>query len=302
MFGTVMAPQKLPELRQLADQWRPDIVLHAAVDLAAPLLAAERGIPSVTYGLGLMLEPALLGAMAQRVAPLWRASGLDPDEHAGLLRYRYLDPIPTSLQPQLGDAAAVAEPVRPSIPGDPGAALPAWVDTLGNRPVVYVSLGTVPVFNQLSTFTTLLGALAHDDVDLIVTVGPTNDPAALADQPENVHVEQWLPLAPLLPRCDAVLCHGGAGTTLAALSCGLPLLLTPQGADQFVTADACAHAGVARVLRPDEHTATAIGDAIRTILGESTERAAARALRNEIDAMPPPSAAVEHLQELLVNS
>ena len=31
------------------------------------------------------------------------------------------------------------------------------------------------------------------------TVGELNDPAALGAQPANVHIERWLPLAPLLP-------------------------------------------------------------------------------------------------------
>lgn len=75
--------------------------------------------------------------------------------------------------------------------------------------------------------------------------------AALGELPPTVHVEKWLPLAPLLPRCDAVLCHAGTGTTLAALAAGLPLVLVPQGADQFDNARACERAGAALVLTPD---------------------------------------------------
>ena len=57
----------------------------------------------------------------------------------------------------------------------------------------------------------------------IVTVSELNDPEALGELPATVHAERWLPLAPLLSRCDAVLCHAGTGTTLAALTAGLPL-------------------------------------------------------------------------------
>ena len=45
MFGGVIAPAKLPVLRRLADDYRPDLVVHPPVDVAAPLLAAERGLP-----------------------------------------------------------------------------------------------------------------------------------------------------------------------------------------------------------------------------------------------------------------
>ena len=44
MFGAVIAPAKLPALRQLADDYQPDLIIHAEVDIAAPLLAAERGL------------------------------------------------------------------------------------------------------------------------------------------------------------------------------------------------------------------------------------------------------------------
>jgi UDP:flavonoid glycosyltransferase YjiC (YdhE family) len=114
-----------------------------------------------------------------------------------------------------------------------------------------------------------------------------------------VHIENWLPLAPVLPRCDAVVCHGGAGTTLAALCCGLPLVLVPQGADQFVTADACEAAGAARVLRPGDVNPAAAREATISILGASVERAAAERLRAEIERMPAPADAVEHLHDLV---
>ena len=42
MFGDVIPVRKLPALRELADAFAPDLVVHPPVDLAAPLLAAER--------------------------------------------------------------------------------------------------------------------------------------------------------------------------------------------------------------------------------------------------------------------
>ena len=92
MFGAVIAPTKLPALRQLADEYQPDLIVHAEVDVAAPLLAAERGLPSVTYGFAQPLDPNMLAALTERVAPLWRSAGLNPDPHAGIYRDRYLAP------------------------------------------------------------------------------------------------------------------------------------------------------------------------------------------------------------------
>ncbi|MFF2550868.1 glycosyltransferase [Nocardia sp. NPDC058058] len=295
MFSRVMAPAKLPELREIAKDFAPDLVLHAPVDLAAPILAAEIGVPSVTYGTGLPLEPELIAAMAEWVAPLWHSSGLEPDDHAGLYRHGYLDPIPPSLRPDLGPARAIALPIRPAVSGQHDDELPDWATGLGGRPVVYVSLGTVPIFNQPAAFEPLLRGLAHLDADIIVTVGTETDPTAIGPQPGNIHVAQWLSLAALLPRCDVVLCHAGAGTTLAALTHGIPLLLSPRGADQFPTAAAVRHAGAARVLPPDRVTPAAVAEEVRLLLTEDAYRSAAERIRSEIARMPAPAAAVDEL-------
>ena len=115
---------------------------------------------------------------------------MDPDPYAGIYRGRYLDPCP----PSPCNQAATWQRCRrgrtdpPEVPGDRDTVLPDWIASLGQRPVVYLSLGTVPLFNQPHTFVTLLAELAHDDVDLVVTVGQLNDPATLGTQPANVHI------------------------------------------------------------------------------------------------------------------
>jgi UDP:flavonoid glycosyltransferase YjiC (YdhE family) len=298
MFGLVHPAAKLPVLRKHAESRPIDLVVHPPVDLAGPLLAAELGLDSVCYGFGQPFDAEVLAAMAKRARPLWEAAGLAPDPHGGIYRGRYLDPRPPRLRAEEAvPAEAGIQPIRPELPGEPDAPLPAWADQLGSRPVVYVSLGTVPLFNQPDKFAPLLAGLEGQDAESVVTVSELNDPAALGDLPPSVHVERWLPLAPLLPRCDAVLCHGGTGTTLAALVAGLPLVMVPQGADQFDNARACERAGVARVLRPDQITADAVADAVSAVLAPgSPERAAAQEIAGEIAEMPSAEEVVEVLQ------
>ena len=150
--------------------------------------------------------------------------------------------------------ARLVQPIRPEIPGRTTDELPAGIARLGERPILYITLGTVPLFNQLATFDVLFDAVADVDIDVVATIGANNDPAALAAPPANVHVYQWLPLHPLLDLCDAVMCHGGSGTTLAALNAGLPLVVVPQGADQFENARACERAGVPECSSPTTST------------------------------------------------
>lgn len=300
MFGGVIAPRKIPALRQLTDEFAPHLVLHPPVDVAGPLLAAERGLPSVCYGFMQPLDPKIVEGIALRVEPMWEDAGLEADPHAGLYRCRYLDPCPPSLRFDRGAAETVAQPIRPEIPGDRQARLPSWSEELGSRPTVYVSLGTVPFFNQPARFQALLQELVKEDLQLVVTVSDLHEPGALGELPPNVHVEQWLPLASLLPRCDAVLCHAGSGTTLAGLAAGLPLVLVPDGADQFSNADACQTAGAARAILPDELTPAAVSDAVRAVLAaDSPERAVARRIAHEIAAMPAAEDVVHDLEDLV---
>ncbi|MEC3958942.1 glycosyltransferase [Nocardia sp. CDC153] len=286
MFSRVMAPRKTTDLLEIVEEFEPQVIVHAPVDLAAPLVARVCKIPSLTYGTGLLLEPELIAAMAEWVAPLWHSFGIEPDAHAGLYRYGYLDPVPASLQPDLGPVAGIARPIRPAVSGSVDDELPEAIQRMGRRPLVYVSLGTVPIFNQPPAFGPLLAGLADLDIDVVTTVGTETVPSDLGPLPANVHVAQWLSLAALLPHCDAVLCHAGAGTTLAALSHGIPLVLSPRGADQFPTASACAATGVARVLTPDRVTPDAVRDAMESVLTEQSYRAAAERLRVEISDRP----------------
>ena len=93
------------------------------------------------------------------------------------------------------------------------------------------------------------------------------------------------------------VCHGGSGTTLAALAFGLPLLIVPQGADQHANAAACERVGCARILDLATLTSGAVADAVAALLQPSApERAAAEAIADEINAMPAPAQVAADLQ------
>ena len=106
---------------------------------------------------------------------------------------------------------------------------------------------------------------------------------------------RFVPLDNLLTAVSAVVAHGGAGTVLASLSRGLPLVLLPQGADQFLHARqvASAHAGI--VLLPNEATPAATGSALQQVLTDRSIRTAAQDIAEEIAAMDSPDDVIEKL-------
>ena len=76
--------------------------------------------------------------------------------------------------------------------------------------------------------------------------GPTLGPV-----PANVHVETFLPQQVAMA-CDVVVCHGGAGTTMAALTRGLPMVVVPLFADQMHNAARVEAMGAGLTVDPRE--------------------------------------------------
>ncbi len=303
MFAAVAAPAKVPDLVAVIDDWAPDLVVHDVTDFAGPVAAAHAGIPWAAHSLGPMFPIEFSRLGAELVAPLWQEWGVTPGPLGGMFASAYLDICPPSLQsPDVDEIREVAHPLRPVVfDAVPGEALPTWVDQLAAAPTVYVTLGTLD--NEApGVIEAAVEGLRQEPVNLIVTVGPNRDPAELGPQPPNVHVERYLPQSLLLPRCDAVVAHGGSGTTLAALTHGLPLLLLPQGANQFWNAQRCADLGVGARLLPGEVRADAIRGNLRGLLEQPGYREQARRIAAEIAAMPGPEEGVAVLEALSRNA
>jgi rhamnosyltransferase subunit B len=66
--------------------------------------------------------------------------------------------------------------------------------------------------------------------------------------PDGIMHIQFAPFSRLLPRCAALVHHGGIGTSAQALAAGIPQLVMPMAHDQHDNARRLANLGVARVL------------------------------------------------------
>lgn len=289
LFGRMHAPAKLPELLDHSRDWGADAIVHDSGDLAAPIAAAALGLASVNHSFGAMIPNAVLDRAAEAVAPLWREHGLEPDPRAGAFRGLFVDLAPESFAWERPQGKVTRMRPVPGAAGEP----PAWLDELG-EPLVYVTLGTV--FNSPEVLRVLLDGL-DGPFSALVTTGRSVDPAALGAAPERVRVERFVPQAHVLPRCAAVVSHGGSGTTLGALAYGLPLVLVPQAADQFDNAARAEAAGAAIVLRPGELTAESLRVAVERVLGEQAYADAARRIAAEIEEMGTPEEAAAAVEE-----
>ncbi|MGI9118581.1 MAG: glycosyltransferase, partial [Acidimicrobiales bacterium] len=249
MLAGVAAPARAGDLVPVVRQWKPDLMVHDEAELAAPVAAAIAGIPWASHSIVLLRPRAMVCRAGETLAALCRSWGVDLGPLGGLYRYLHLDACPPSLQAPGIDDIPVAHPIRNTEDSDTAegdADLPSWVSELPHRPTVYVTLGTV--FNRdPGRFRAILTGLGDEAVNVIATLGHGADPAGLGHQPDNVHLEGYVPLSLLLAHLDVMVTQGGT-SILPALGRGLPLLVVPQGADQFHNAEACLHAGVGRRL------------------------------------------------------
>jgi UDP:flavonoid glycosyltransferase YjiC (YdhE family) len=302
MFARVAAPAMASDLLGLVDAWKPDLIVHEEGEWGGPVAAAVADVPSVAVGWGCPIPDAEdLGFVEELVAPLWHSHHVQPRTPAGLFDHLYLDTCPPSLQTARPADLGPSQQLR-FVPFDASAGpeAPLTAGPGGDGPLVYVTLGTVAAFNRgPELLATITEALADEPVRCLVTVGLNNDPAALGPVPSNIRVERYVPQSAVLGTSSLAVTHGGAGSTIAALSFGVPVLVLPRGApSQRRTADACVRAGVGRVLEAEQISVHAIGINVRALLANQAYGEAAGRLARGIRDVSPPAAILPVLSAL----
>jgi UDP:flavonoid glycosyltransferase YjiC (YdhE family) len=277
MFTDIAAPAMASDLSRLFRSWRPDLIVREEGEYGAPHAASAAGIPWVTHGWGSPLAPV------HSERPYGAA---------------LLDSCPPSLQ-----SAAPANPPRRSVrpvPVELRAPPAGWQPP--QPPFAYIGFGTVPLYrDRPKQLLAVVRAVLRSGLDAVVTTPDRRLAAELQRLDDRrVSVEDWMSLARLLPSCQLVVSHGGAGTALASLAAGVPLLLLPQGApSQLRMSHACAERGVARVVEPQEAAFAPLEAVLAEVLADEQIRAAAAELALEIAEMPGPDEAVPFLEDLM---
>jgi UDP:flavonoid glycosyltransferase YjiC (YdhE family) len=295
LFTTIAVPPMVDDLLPVVDEWQPDLLLHEEGEYAAPLVAALRDLPCVTHSWSAPARPREGRSMLDGpLSEVWRQYGVaaPPRQVGGL----YLDACPSLLQlPDLTHVGARVVPVHPSGFDGPPEPASEWLAALP-RPALYVTLGTEPVFSRPDLLQQLADAAAAVAPGVVVTTGP-NPSSAVVPPHEGVHVEQYLPQSVVIPAVDAVVAHGGAGTTVGALLHGRPLLVVPGPApSQQGSAARVVAAGVG--LRRDWADATPahLRAAVEELLERPDLRRAAEGVRRALTALPRPDEVVALLE------
>ena len=288
MWAQVMAPSTLEDLLVYMEQWPPDVVVHEEGEYAAPVAAAEAGVPWVTHGWGSPLRSAgELAEIEDLASALWESCGRDVPAAAGLYAHALVNPCPPMLQDQPPPGASVVWPIRPRLLEARGPALEADV---------YIGFGTVPsLANARSQLTAAVRACTSRGLRVVVTAPSEQLRRELAEIDERlVQAREFVSLSALLCSCQVVISHAGAGTVLASLAAGVPLVLMPRGTpSQLRMADACHRAGVGRRCDPADLDA-----ALDEVINDPAIAAAASVVARQIAELPNASSVVPLLASL----
>ena len=298
VFSSVLPRSVAADLTPAVDSVRPDLVVYENNNPGAAFAAAAAGVPAVSHGIGRVSFDATMDPLFQQELI---ATAIDLGVVGKIGRTRtlgnpYIDICPPAVQNQDFLASGVqVVPQRAVFFAEPGE-LPAQV-TQGEGPLVYLSLGTVLGSAQL--LRTAIDGLLPLDVRVLVATGPVVDPAELGELPDRVVALPWVPQPDALRHATAVVHHGGAGTTLAALAAGLPQLILPQPGDGPGNAAAVRATGAGSLLLAPEVSAGAGEAEVRTLLTDGAHREAARGVAREMAAMPEPAETVGRFPEFV---
>jgi sterol 3beta-glucosyltransferase len=285
--------------------------LNVADELGVPAVAAHLQPATPTTAMpaaslpSLRPPPAALNQVTWRLseALTWRAfRPVLNRQRAGLpaLPRRPPSRWPRSLRPPVlyGFSPSVV-PVPPDWPDDvhvtgywfrdpdpewsPPAALAAFL--AAGRAPVYLGFGSMPDAQPAALVQALIVGARRAGQRMVLHSGWSRLREHGGLLGDDVLVVDDVPHAWLFPRMAAVVHHGGAGTTAAALRAGTPAVIIPLFADQFFWARQVAALGAAAApIARERLTDTRLADALAVALLPDSRAAAreiARALTRE---------------------
>lgn len=302
-YGYVTVKAKVDDLLEIAiGDFRPDVIVRDPTDLAPVVVSEIVGALNVTYGLSRFIPREsweILGA-DRTVARLRRHYRLPDDPGLeSMFSGLYLAVLPPLLEVQDPLPVEFVQPVA-YVPWD-GDELDTVTLPDGSpepRPQVLVTLGTV--YNvETDLLARFVDAFRGSEFDAVVALGEGADPALTEGAPPNVSFSPYLPFTKVLPRCDALLCHGGFNTVMSALRAGVPAVCVPLGSDHDHNAYICRREGFGIWLDEEDATPEAIRDAVTAVIRDRRYAERVKAFRRQLNGAPPLGEAVRRIEELV---
>jgi len=278
-----VAESMASEAVELAASFRPDLVVFEPRAYAGLLAARAVEVPAVRHLYGTDYTYGRLELERPVLEPFLRRHGLAIEDAEGQLT---VDPCPPALQWPTTDRRRLMR----YVPYNGAGVEPDWLLGSGRRLRLCVTWGTTSgrLLKHLAPVHHVLNAVTDLDVEVVLAVRSADRPL-VGDVPDGVRVVPDLPLHLLLERCAAIVHHGGAGTTITSLVCGVPQLVLPQIADQFGNGERVQDCDAGLCLELRMATVARIRAAVAALLAEPGFRRAAQRAAAESRRQPSPA-------------
>lgn len=285
-FGGVLLDLSVEQAVPAAREWGAEAVVADMYSTLGEFLGAALGVPWYRFVMSVPMPPEWSAAIRSARGLRLEQHGLTPVPPAGTFDVwpaELADDDQTSHYPST--VRVRAEPhghrshrtLRPAAP-------------VGGPPRVLVTLGTT--FSDTALLSRFVEEVASTGAEVVATRGMLLGVTDTVEAPPTHPGVTWVPFTPidsLLDGVSVVVSVGGAGTVLAALSQGVPLVLWPQGADQSRIAAAVAAASAGVVLSSSDD----LSAAVTSVLSDTRYRDGARAVAAGTAAAASPAEAVE---------
>lgn len=127
--------------------------------------------------------------------------------------------------------------------------LEPFIEALGGRPLVYVSLGTF-LSERDDVLATIAQGLRQAGLPGAIALGSTPR-HRLGPVPASWIVETTLPQVALLRHATLAITHGGCNSVVETVAAGVPMVVLPFSTDQFAISADLERTGRARCLDPN---------------------------------------------------
>lgn len=135
-----------------------------------------------------------------------------------------------------------------------------------DAPLIYVSFGSLGA-GDVDLLKRVIAALGKLPYRALVNVGDYID--AYDSVPDNVHIESWYPQPAVIPKCDAVIHHGGNNSFTECLYFGKPAIIMPYCWDGHDNATRVAETGHGLKLPRYDWTEADLAAAIERVLTDA---------------------------------
>lgn len=158
---------------------------------------------------------------------------------------------------------------RPADRADRDALIDSWI-AQDERPVVYVGFGSMPVMDFDGVVGGAAEILAAEGMRVLAVPGwSPRSTDEIVNTPDLLIVPD-VDHDAVLPRCAALVHHGGAGTTAIAAASGRPSLVCSQAFDQHFWGRRIESAGAGAVLARGRTTARAIAEGVLRLVRDES--------------------------------